>query len=58
MPNAPGVPDSELQIYYPPTEVDKVLEVAAGRIRLLRTRVGDAITIRSFIPKVEVMLGG
>ncbi|MFH0806339.1 MAG: DUF192 domain-containing protein [Candidatus Brennerbacteria bacterium] len=45
----PGIPDSELMSYAPPEPVDKVLELSAGRARLLRAEVGDAVKIRRLI---------
>jgi hypothetical protein len=44
-----GVSDSELSIYAPSSPVDKVLELAAGRVRLLRAEVGDMVKIRRLI---------
>ncbi len=45
----PGVPDRELKSYVPPEPIDKVLELAAGRVRLLRAEVGDAVRVRRLI---------
>lgn len=45
----PNVPDEELTIYTPPVPVDKVLELAAGRVGLLRAKVGDAVKVRRLI---------
>jgi hypothetical protein len=36
----------ELKIYYPPIAVDRVLEVAAGRAKLMRAKIGDKVYIR------------
>jgi len=44
-----GAEDYELRLYYPPTAIDKVLELSAGRVRLLHTRVGDEIFIRPLV---------
>lgn len=49
VPPEPGVPDRELTTYAPPEPVDKVLELAAGRVRLLRASVGDAVKVRRLI---------
>ncbi len=46
----PGVRESELKMYYPPQPVDKVLELAAGRVRLLRAVVGDEVKVKPIIP--------
>ncbi len=44
------VPLDELTLYYPPVPVDLVLEISAGRARLLRARVGDEIIVSPIIP--------
>ena len=46
----PGVSEDELAVYYPPEPVNKVLELKAGRARLLRLRAGDTVKIRPLIP--------
>ncbi len=46
--------DREIPIYYPPEEVDKVLETVAGRARLLRLAIGDEIRIKAFVPRLEM----
>ncbi|HDY73253.1 MAG TPA: DUF192 domain-containing protein [Candidatus Jorgensenbacteria bacterium] len=51
--NVPPQPDAtvgELILYYPPEPIDQVLEVVAGRARLLRARVGDAVGVISLVP--------
>lgn len=51
--NIPPQPDAtigELVLYYPPEPIDRVLEVVAGRARLLRARVGDTVSITSLVP--------
>ncbi|MDP3974767.1 MAG: DUF192 domain-containing protein [Candidatus Jorgensenbacteria bacterium] len=49
VPPEPGVPDRALTVYAPPEPVDKVLELAAGRVRLLRAKVGDHVKIRRLL---------
>jgi len=41
-----GVPESELAVLYPPEPVTRVLELAAGRAKLLGAKVGDRLTVR------------
>ena len=45
----PGESDAELALYSPPGLVNKVLELKAGRARLLRTEAGDLVKIRPLI---------
>lgn len=52
-PPEPGVPDRVHTIYAPPGPVDKVLELAAGRVNLLRARVGDHVKIRRLLGGVN-----
>ena len=40
-----GAKTQDLKIYYPPEPVDRVLELRAGRARLLNAQVGDMIKI-------------
>jgi uncharacterized membrane protein (UPF0127 family) len=47
----PGARDSDLKIYYPPAPVNKVLELKAGRVELLRAGVGDTVKIRPLIKR-------
>lgn len=42
----------EIPVYYPSKPVDKVLELAAGRVHLLQLRIGDVITIKPFAPQL------
>lgn len=49
VPPEPGMLDRELTNYVPPVPVDKVLELAAGRVRLLRAEAGDTVKIRRLI---------
>lgn len=44
-----GADLSELKLYYPPEPVDKVLELHAGRVNLLRAAVGDLVVIKPLI---------
>lgn len=44
--------ESELTLYYPPEAVDKVLELKAGRARILRVKVGDVVKIRPLVPRL------
>ncbi|MCP6719950.1 MAG: DUF192 domain-containing protein [Patescibacteria group bacterium] len=46
----PGVGVGELTVYYPPETVNKVLELKAGRVSLLRVRVDDEVKIRPLVP--------
>lgn len=50
----PGTPDSELSVYFPPEDIDKVLEVASGRANLLRARAGNVVQTKTFAPKLEI----
>ncbi len=49
-PPAPGTPDSALQIYYPPEPVDRVLELHAGRVQILKLSAGDTIAVKPLLP--------
>lgn len=49
VPSPSGVSTLELPTYAPPGPVDKVLELSAGRVRLLRAEVGDTVEVRPFI---------
>lgn len=46
-----GAPDSALRTHYPPENVDRVLELRAGRAKMLRLNVGDAMRARPLIPQ-------
>jgi len=46
-----GVPDDKLKLYVPPAPVDKVLELAAGRVRILRAEAGDSVYVRPLVKK-------
>jgi len=46
-----GVPDDKLKLYVPPAPVDKVLELAAGRVKLLRAEAGDSVYVRPLVKK-------
>ncbi len=54
VPPEPGVPDGELKLYKPPEPVDKVLELAAGRVKLLRAEMNDVVRMLPLIKKVSV----
>ncbi|MFH0806503.1 MAG: hypothetical protein V1885_02150 [Candidatus Brennerbacteria bacterium] len=41
--------DDKLKLYAPPEPVDKVLELAAGRVRILRAEVGDTVQVRPLV---------
>jgi len=41
---------SELTIYKPQAPVDKILEVRAGRVKLLNAKVGDKVKMKPIIP--------
>jgi uncharacterized membrane protein (UPF0127 family) len=43
----PGKPLSDLKIYYPPQEIDRVLEVNAGTAEKYNLTAGDTVTILS-----------
>ncbi|MBI2278670.1 MAG: DUF192 domain-containing protein [Candidatus Brennerbacteria bacterium] len=49
VPPEPGVSEHDLKNYVPPAPVDKVLELAAGRARLLRAKAGDVVKVRRLI---------
>lgn len=53
IPAEPGVSDSDLKIYTPPEDIDKVIEVSSGRIRLFRAQIGDQVLIKSFLPNIK-----
>ncbi len=40
-----GKKDWELKIYYPPEDVDKVLELSAGSVQKFGIKVGDVISV-------------
>lgn len=44
-----GIADRDLPVYLPPELVDAVLELAAGRVRLLRANVGDRVQVSRFL---------
>jgi hypothetical protein len=46
-----NAPDSELASYLPPEPVDRVLELRAGRARLLRASIGDYVMARPLVEK-------
>ena len=46
-------PDSELKNYLPPGEVDRILELHSGRVKLLRTKIGDYVMAKPLIEKVQ-----
>ncbi len=48
----PGESDAELALYYPSAAVNKVLELRAGRVRLLRAEKGNLVKIRPLIPGI------
>lgn len=50
-----GTPDSELPVYVPPGPVDEVLELHAGRIDLLKAKIGDEVSVRPLVPKSPVL---
>ncbi len=54
-PPSPGTPDSGLQIYAPPSPVDEVLELRAGRVSLLQAKVGDQVFTRTLIPTSQAL---
>jgi hypothetical protein len=43
----PGKPLSDLKIYYPPREIDSVLEVNAGTAEKYNLKVGDTVAAPS-----------
>lgn len=48
-----GATDANLKVYYPPIPVSKVLEIKAGRAKLLRAQTGDPVQIRPLISVSE-----
>lgn len=44
-----GASSIDLKIYYPPVPAQQVLELAAGRVKLLRAKIGDAVKIRPLV---------
>ncbi len=50
-PADPNVPDSELKNYVPPEPVDRVLELHAGRVKLLKITKGDAVLAKPLLPQ-------
>ncbi len=54
-PPVPGTPDNALQQYLPPSPVDEVLELHAGRVSLLQAAVGDQVFIKPLIPTSQVL---
>ncbi|HXF44470.1 MAG TPA: DUF192 domain-containing protein [Candidatus Paceibacterota bacterium] len=48
----PDKTDAELALYYPSEPVNKVLELRAGRVRLLRAAEGDLVKVRPLIPGI------
>jgi uncharacterized membrane protein (UPF0127 family) len=46
VPTEPGKPPSELSIYYPPEEVDRVLEVNAGVSKRFGFKEGDRVVLQ------------
>ncbi|GAJ00849.1 unnamed protein product, partial [marine sediment metagenome] len=46
-----GITTDELTLYFPPRPVDQVLEISAGRARLLNAHVGDQVIIKPIVPK-------
>lgn len=48
----PEESDAELTLYYPSEPVNKVLELKAGRVRLLRAMEGNLVKIRPLIPGI------
>lgn len=51
----PGVPDNKLKVYYPPQPVDKVLELRAGRVALLKAQIGDKVYIKPLVPTSQAL---
>lgn len=45
----PGAKEGQLEIYYPPEPVNKVLELKAGRAGILRAKAGNEVKIRPLI---------
>ena len=48
-----GASDAELAIYTPPVPVSRVLELKAGRVKLLRAAVGDTVNIRPLVEQAD-----
>jgi uncharacterized membrane protein (UPF0127 family) len=41
----PGVPEKDLKLYYPPAEVDTVVELSAGRAKQLNIKEGNILIL-------------
>lgn len=46
-------PAEEIAIHHPPAPANKVLEIAAGRAKLLHAKAGDTVEVRPFVPRVK-----
>lgn len=53
-PADPNTPDSALKNYLPPEPVDRVLELHAGRVGLLKASVGDSVLVKPLLPTQPV----
>lgn len=50
-----NAPDSTLKNYLPPKPVDRVLELHAGRVFLLRAAVGENVLVKPLIPGAQAV---
>jgi len=48
-----NVLDSKLENYLPPEPVDRVLELHAGRVGLLKANIGDPILVKPLLPQAQ-----
>lgn len=53
VPTEPYAAEGQLKRYFPPEPVDKVLELTAGRVRLLRASIGDVVQVRPLVKTPE-----
>ena len=44
-----GANSAELKVYYPGTPVERVLELSAGRAKILGAKIGDNVMILPFV---------
>ncbi|MGC9603123.1 MAG: DUF192 domain-containing protein [Minisyncoccia bacterium] len=53
-PADPNASDSTLKNYLPPEPIDRALELHAGRIGLLKAKVGDNVLVKPLLPTQPV----
>ncbi len=52
-PTDSNLPDAALKNYYPPEPVDRVLELHAGRVGILRAVAGDSVLVKPLLPLMQ-----